>query len=68
MDLETITTISMQGMLIWNSIFFLLGIIITLLIAIYKNGYDTKQSYQKGYADGIDKASKIVNEVFKKNE
>ena len=68
MDLKAITTISMQGMLIWNSIFFLLGIIITLLIAIYLNVDIKKQQYLKGYQDGLNKAHKIINQAFKKNE
>jgi hypothetical protein len=32
MDLETTTTISLQGMMIWNTVFFCLGVIITLLL------------------------------------
>ena len=68
MNLQEITTISMQGMLIWNIIAFSLGIIITMVVSLYTTDSVKKQEYFKGYEDGMNNAKQIFNEVMRNKE
>ena len=65
MNLQETTIISMQGMMIWNALFFLMGVILTLLIK--RAIFDNNNNYYKGYEDGMNNANQIFNEVFRKS-
>ena len=65
MKLQETTIISMQGMMIWNALFFLMGVILTLLIK--RAIFDNNNNYYKGYEDGMNNAKQIFNEVFRKS-
>lgn len=65
MNLQETTIISMQGMMIWNALFFLMGVILTLLIK--RAIFDNNNNYYKGYEDGMNNAKQIFNEVFRKS-
>ena len=65
MNLQETTIISMQGMMIWNALFFLMGVILTLLIK--RAIFDNNNNYYKCYEDGMNNAKQIFNEVFRKS-
>ena len=65
MNLQETTIISMQGMMIWNALFFLMGVILTLLIK--RAIFDNNNNYYKGYEDGMNNPKQIFNEVFRKS-